>query len=102
MKRERERKKQRKREKASRLNVNARDIYKRTPLHWASANGHYKACELLIKAGADVNAKDKEGRIHFLVAGNVSNPRPSLSKNGGKDPPKKRRGRRSRRSPKKK
>jgi type II secretion system protein N len=46
-------------------------------------------------------AKDKDGRIHFLVAGSVSNPRPSLSKNGGKDAPKKRRGRRSRRSPKK-
>lgn len=42
-------------------------------------------------------AKDKDGRIHFLMAGSVSNPRPSLSKNAGKDPPKKRRGRRSRR-----
>ncbi len=45
-------------------------------------------------------AKDGEGRIHFLVAGNVSNPKPSLSTNGGKDPPKKGRGRRARRSTK--
>jgi cytohesin len=42
--------------------VNARASRRgQTPLHNAARWGHYKAAELLISAGADVNAKDKEG-----------------------------------------
>ncbi len=32
-----------------------------TPLMWASWNGHLKVVNLLIKAGSDVNARDKRG-----------------------------------------
>ena len=31
----------------------------RTPLHWACAKGHLTIAELLIDAGADLEAKDK-------------------------------------------
>ena len=31
----------------------------RTPLHWACAKGHLAIVELLIDAGADLEAKDK-------------------------------------------
>ena len=33
-----------------------------TPLHCASENGHAGMAEVLIKAGADLNAKDRDGR----------------------------------------
>ena len=39
-------------------------------------------------------AKDKDGRIHFNVAGSVSNPRPKLSTTGGKKSAKRSRSRR--------
>jgi tetratricopeptide (TPR) repeat protein len=38
--------------------VNARDNYGRTPLHWAAEDGKKEVAELLISKGADVNAKD--------------------------------------------
>ena len=39
--------------------VNERDSFKRTPLHWAVDKGNRKIAELLIESGADVNVKDK-------------------------------------------
>ena len=29
-----------------------------TALHWAVNNGHVEACQLLLRSGADLNAKD--------------------------------------------
>ena len=40
------------------VDVNARDKYERTPLHYAK---NYDAAKLLIDNGADVNAKDFYG-----------------------------------------
>ena len=37
--------------------VNTKDADSWTPLHQAAVNGHNEATELLITAGADVNAK---------------------------------------------
>ena len=33
-----------------------------TPLHFASAKGHKEIAELLIAEGAEVNAKDEDGK----------------------------------------
>lgn len=50
--------------------VNARDGYHRTPLHWASLNGHKKAVDrLLIEGGSDPCLLDWFGRtpLHYAV-----------------------------------
>ncbi|MCT7546124.1 ankyrin repeat domain-containing protein [Aliarcobacter cryaerophilus] len=39
--------------------INAKDKYSCTPLHWASSKNHIELVKVLIKAGADINAKDK-------------------------------------------
>jgi hypothetical protein len=36
-----------------------RDIWERTPLHWAVINGHATAVSFLLREGADTKAKDK-------------------------------------------
>ena len=49
--------------------VNAKDLsYGRTALHWAVDYGKVDAIAALIKAGADVNAKDKGGKTSLDVA----------------------------------
>jgi ankyrin repeat protein len=55
------------------LDVNAKDHYlKETPLHCAAERDCVKAAELLIKEGADVNAKNFEGMtpLHYAVKKN--------------------------------
>ena len=46
--------------------INAKDSIGRTPLHWASRNGHVKVMELLISYGADyselMEQYEKNGR----------------------------------------
>ncbi|XP_033641726.1 death-associated protein kinase 1-like isoform X2 [Asterias rubens] len=53
-------------------NVNARDIqllFARTPLHYAAGSGYDAICDILIQAGAGVNAVDKNGRspLHYAA-----------------------------------
>jgi ankyrin repeat protein len=43
------------------VDVNARDIVKATPLHWAALNGHAMTISLLLENGADIEAKDATG-----------------------------------------
>ena len=41
--------------------VDGRDFWKRTPLHYAGMQGHVQVVELLLLGGAEVEAKDAEG-----------------------------------------
>ena len=50
------------------VNVNARDEYKCTALHWASENGHLDIVKYLVESGADINAKDYSGWTPLHVA----------------------------------
>jgi len=49
-------------------NVNARDRWKRTPLHTAVMEGRADMVERLIRDGAGVNAKDYKGRTPLYFA----------------------------------
>ena len=46
---------------AAGTDVNTKDDRGRTPLHWAAYDGRNKIAELLITAGADVNANSDNG-----------------------------------------
>ena len=48
--------------------VNARDNYGETPLHRAAYKGHVAAVRALMSGGANVNAKNKEGRTSVDTA----------------------------------
>uniref|UniRef100_A0ABD2X4X1 Uncharacterized protein n=1 Tax=Trichogramma kaykai TaxID=54128 RepID=A0ABD2X4X1_9HYME len=50
------------------IQVDARDISGRTPLHWAVHYGRMKLVELLLRRGADVNSKDanENSCLHFI------------------------------------
>ncbi len=49
--------------------VNATDPeYGGSCLHWASYNGHRRVAELLIEKGADVHARNKDGRTPLMLA----------------------------------
>ena len=48
--------------------MEAKDIYGRTPLHLASQNGHFDTVKKLIDNGADVNATDKGGDSPLTLA----------------------------------
>ena len=43
-------------------NVNQKDDYNNTALHFASLHGYNKIIDYLISQGAEVNAKDDEGK----------------------------------------
>jgi hypothetical protein len=44
------------------INVNVKDVYGITPLHWAVEIGHIEIIRLLLQNGADVNAKSRWDR----------------------------------------
>ena len=48
--------------------TNSRDDSGRTPLHWASQEGHWEAAAYLIKNGADKDALDHEGFSPLSIA----------------------------------
>ncbi len=48
--------------------VNARDEYGKTPLHFAARKGQKEVVEFLIANGADVNVKDKFSRTPLFLA----------------------------------
>lgn len=50
------------------INVNARDHEGRTPLHLAAWCGEAKSCEILVAAGADINAKTNSGQAVIWFA----------------------------------
>jgi ankyrin repeat protein len=52
------------------INVNVKDVYGRTPLHWAARNGRIEIARLLLQNGAEVNAKDNIGftPLHFAAS----------------------------------
>ena len=50
------------------VNVNARDVYRETPLHYASSHGHVDIVNLLLKKGADINARAKNGSTAVIYA----------------------------------
>ncbi|MCL2104127.1 MAG: ankyrin repeat domain-containing protein [Kiritimatiellaeota bacterium] len=54
-------------------NVNAKDVFGRTPLHWAAICGNIEAIKFLVSQGADVNARDSKGYtpLHQAARGNI-------------------------------
>ena len=45
--------------------IERKDNESRTPLYWATRNGHINMMRLLLEKGANVNALDKDGRTHL-------------------------------------
>ena len=50
--------------------VDAKDVYERTPLHYAVQQGSMGVIEMLLSKGAEVNARDNDGGtpLHYAVA----------------------------------
>jgi ankyrin repeat protein len=49
--------------------VNAKNLSENTALHIASKYGHYDECVMLIKAGADMHARNKDDHLAGDLAG---------------------------------
>ena len=66
--------------------VNAREKWGGTPLHWAANWGHKEIAEMLIAAGADVNAKDHNDYTPLDFANRLKHTELAdlLRKHGGK------------------
>ena len=54
--------------------LEGKDIrYQATPLNWAANNGHKEVCEMLLEAGADPHAQNKDGLSPLDCAGKQVN-----------------------------
>lgn len=53
--------------------VNIKDSFESTPLHFALRKQNYDIAKLLIEKGADVNVKDKEGKTPLKIAIEMNN-----------------------------
>ena len=51
----------------AKANVNAPDPNGKTPLHWAASSNRKDLMELLIKAIADVNRRDKSKKTRWIM-----------------------------------
>ena len=71
---------------AAGTDVNAKDWFENTPLHWAAMESHKEIAELLIANGANVNAKDEYGDTPLDWAIQFREPEIAdlLRKHGGK------------------
>ena len=65
-------------------NVNTKDKYGWTPLHYSAGFGRKEIVELLITAGADVNAKNEWGGTPLDEAKHKPETAALLRKHGGK------------------
>ncbi len=67
--------------------INARDRYRNTPLHYAIINNRLDVAEFLILKGADVDARNNKGKtpLHLSVVSlpNISDDTPSMPPNTG-------------------
>lgn len=52
------------------VDVNAQDIFGQSLVFWAAAQGHEDIVKLLLKAGADRNLEDTDGRTPLVMAKN--------------------------------
>jgi len=50
------------------VDINIKDVLKRTPLHYSAMEGEIDIARLLIEAGADLNCKDKDGQLAASLA----------------------------------
>ncbi len=49
------------------MTVNCKDIEGYTPLHFSALHGHLGVAKVLIRKGANANARDKRGIIDIVV-----------------------------------
>ncbi len=54
-------------------NINAKDEYGWTPLHYASSYNYTKICKLLLDYGADVHAMNRAAKTPFDIANDKKN-----------------------------
>ena len=55
------------------VDINIKDNYEKTPLHYACENGHLQNVEYLYSKGADMEANDYDGRtpLHYACQGHL-------------------------------
>ena len=71
---------------AAGTDVDAKDKYGRTPLHYAAGHGHKEITEILITKRADVNAKTNDGftPLDWAILSKQTKTAALLRKHGGK------------------